>query len=139
MPIIHPCFDHTESYILFQELVEKYSEKFNGDFAAIPNDGYVYWNIIDHLIEAKMVDKAVELLLSFKWIEEKLRATGAPDLINSYHKVIKLVQDDVSMLAKILFVPLEAKGEGACFLMVFVIAPSVLLLYLVSMHKYVPK
>ena len=61
------------------------------------------------------MDKAVELLLSFKWIEEKLRATGAPDLINSYHKVIKLVQDDVSMLAKILFVPLEAKGGGSMF------------------------
>ena len=60
------------------------------------NDGYIYWNIINHLIEAEMIDKAVELLLSFQWIEAKLKATGAPDLINNYHKVMGLVRDVVS-------------------------------------------
>ena len=79
----------------FQVLVEMYSQRCGGDFALIEDDGYVYWNIINHMIHAKMVDKAVELLLSFKWIEAKLRATGAPDLINNYHSVLQLVRNEV--------------------------------------------
>ena len=43
-----------------------------------------------------MVDKAVALLLSFDWIEAKLKATGAPYLINNYHKVMAAVSDEVS-------------------------------------------
>ncbi len=77
-------------------MVQKYASSCDNDFAAIPDDGYVYWNIINHLIQAKLTEKAVELLLSFPWIESKLLATGAPDLINNYHKVMKLVGDDVS-------------------------------------------
>ena len=60
------------------------------------NDGYIYWNIINHMVEARMTEKAVELLLSFHWIGAKLKATGAPDLISNYHKVMELVSEDVS-------------------------------------------
>ena len=76
-------------------LVEKYSQLCGDNFALIEDDGYVYWNIINHMIHAKIIDKAVELLLSFKWIEAKLRATGAPDLINNYHSVMQLVGNEV--------------------------------------------
>ena len=77
-------------------LIEKYSARCNGDFSVLENDGYVYWNLIDHLVNAKMVDKAVELLLDFSWIDAKLRATGAPDLINNYHRVLRLATEEVS-------------------------------------------
>ena len=76
-------------------LVEKYSQSCGGNFALIEDDGYIYWNIVNHMIHAKMVDAAVELLLNFKWIASKLRATGAPDLINNYHSVLQLVENEV--------------------------------------------
>ena len=44
-----------------------------------------------------MRERAVELLLSFDWIEAKLNATGAPDLINNYQKVMQLVDKEVRL------------------------------------------
>ena len=53
-----------------------------------------------------MVDKAVTLLLSFEWIEAKLKATGAPYLINNYHKVMAAVGNEVSYIRILLFLGL---------------------------------
>jgi len=89
------CQSDSELTDKHKTLITKYSAKVNGDFAKIENDGYIYWNIINHLIKAKMVDKAVTLLLSFEWIEAKLKATGAPYLINNYHKVMAAVGNEV--------------------------------------------
>ncbi len=78
-----------------QVLIEKYSKRCKGNFASLEDDAYIYWKLIDHLVSADMVGKAIDLLLDFSWITAKLRATGAPDLINNYHQVKGLVNDEV--------------------------------------------
>ena len=78
---------------LHQNLIDKYLEHCNGDFASLKDDSYIHWNLIEHLIEADIIDKAVELLVNFKWMESKLRVTGSPNLISNYRTVIVKITD----------------------------------------------
>eukprot|EP00794_Sanderia_malayensis_P018164 gene18164-19977_t len=79
---------------LHKLLVDKYSQRCQGNFASLKDDSYVYWQLLNHMISADMVDQAVALLLDFGWINSKLVATGAPDLIYNYQNVSKHVKNE---------------------------------------------
>ncbi|XP_028393942.1 apoptotic protease-activating factor 1-like [Dendronephthya gigantea] len=77
-----------------RRLVECYEAKCKGNFASLADDGYIYWNLVHHMLEAKLEGKAIQLLTNLAWVIRKLQVTGPADIIDDYIKVHKLIQEE---------------------------------------------
>jgi len=62
------------------------------------DDGYIHWNLIQHMQKANMTDDVYNLLTDLSWVSAKLRVTGPADLLNNYISVGKSIKDRVGVL-----------------------------------------
>ena len=51
------------------------------------DDGYIYWNLLRHMIKAGQLKLAQDLVTDLKWLAAKLKVTGPADLLNDYLSV----------------------------------------------------
>ena len=75
------------------QFVDSYSAKCEDDFSQLPDDGYVHQHLILHLLKAKRVDDAAQLLADLQWIESKLRVCGPSAVIVDYLRYQSAVTD----------------------------------------------
>jgi hypothetical protein len=81
-----------------------------GDFSSLDDDGYVFWNLVHHMLEAKQQGEAMQLLTNLAWVTKKLEVCGPADIINDYIKINELVQkkevdEHFTTLNNILYLP----------------------------------
>ena len=64
------------------------------------DDGYIHWNLIQHMQKAAMVDgDAYNLLVNLRWVAAKLKITGPADLLNDYISVRKSIKSEVKYVS----------------------------------------
>ena len=63
----------------------RYLEKFD-DFKLIDDDGYIYWHLISHMIQAggDNIQLAVDLMKDFVWLEKCLKYTSPVSVIVTF-------------------------------------------------------
>ena len=81
-----------------------------GDFSSLDDDGYVFWNLVHHMLEANQQGEAMQLLTNLAWVTKKLEVCGPADIINDYIKINELVQkkevdEHFTTLNNILYLP----------------------------------
>ncbi len=59
-----------------------------------PNDGYFYQNLFFHLIAADLKSQARQLLFDYRWLQARLDATDAFDLLSDYERFLAAVASD---------------------------------------------
>ena len=69
-----------------------------GDFSSLEDDGYVYWNLIHHMLKAEQQGMAIRLLTNLAWVTKKLEVCGPADIIDDYLKLRKLVKEEEVLL-----------------------------------------
>ena len=57
---------------------------FLGNFSEMKNDGYIYRNLLRHMLRAGLIEEAQQLITDLKWLAAKLDVTGPADLLNDY-------------------------------------------------------
>lgn len=65
-----------------KQLLQRYAQRCSGNWAAGPDDGYFFQNLIWHLRSAERTEEALALLTNFAWVRAKLDACGIALLIS---------------------------------------------------------
>nr|WEC89224.1 apoptotic protease-activating factor 1 [Polypodium hydriforme] len=71
------------------DFVQRYSAKCTGDYWKLSNDGYIHWNLIEHLLQAGNTTGAVQLATDLRWLDSKMRNTVLADALNDFGLIIK--------------------------------------------------
>ncbi|XP_066922573.1 apoptotic protease-activating factor 1-like [Clytia hemisphaerica] len=90
-----------------QLLIDRYLER-HGDFKDIPDDGYIHWYLISHLIMADDVTTAVQLMKDLFWLQRCLDSTSPVSLITQFNALLDAMsssstnyQESVELLSDI--------------------------------------
>lgn len=74
-----------EQYQTWHEhLLDGYETKCSEEWHRLPDDGYVYQNLLWHMREAGQQDKLEQLLFNYDWLDAKLQATDVLSLISDF-------------------------------------------------------
>ena len=60
------------------------------------DDGYIHWNLIQHLLKAGLQKEAFALLVNLTWVTAKLQVTGPADLISEYISIKEHIDGKVN-------------------------------------------
>jgi hypothetical protein len=68
-----------------ERLINGYKTKCGGEWNRLPDDGYVYQNLLWHMRGAGQQDKLEQLLFSYDWLNAKLQVTDVLSLISDFN------------------------------------------------------
>ncbi|XP_046850672.1 apoptotic protease-activating factor 1-like [Xenia sp. Carnegie-2017] len=77
-----------------KKLVECYKKACEGLYWTLEDDGYVYSNLVHHMLLAKQEGDAIQLLTNREWITNKLKICGPADVINDFLELFTFVKED---------------------------------------------
>jgi 5'-methylthioadenosine/S-adenosylhomocysteine nucleosidase len=97
-----------DSLRLNEKLLEAYKLKCGNIWLNGPNDGYFFQHLPYHLSRAGKFNDLKTLLLSFNWMQAKLKHVDVQSLIEDYgllgtEKELRLVQEAIRLSAHVLF------------------------------------
>lgn len=93
-----------------EALLTGYQEQCADNWWQLPDDGYVYKNLLWHMREAERQNKLEQLLFTYDWLVAKLLATNVLTLINDFdfrqdttrHSKLGLLQHALQMSSSVL-------------------------------------
>ncbi|MCB0096049.1 MAG: hypothetical protein KDE46_10035, partial [Caldilineaceae bacterium] len=91
-------------------LLDGYRALCEGEWWRLPDDGYVYQNLLWHLHAAQQPDALEKLLVTYSWLDAKLQATNIVSLIRDFdwrrdkqrHSQLGLLQHALQMSVSVL-------------------------------------
>ncbi len=92
---------------LHERLLQAYAAQCPAEWPSGPDDGYYFQYLTSHLMQAGRTGELREMLLDFDWLQAKLGATDAADLIADYQLLpndaeLRLVQGAIRLSAHVL-------------------------------------
>lgn len=74
--------------------VEVYFKQCNGNLSDLEDDSYIHWYLILHLISAKRISTAFDLMTNFCWLQKALRCTNTSSVIKCFNDVEEVIKND---------------------------------------------
>ena len=69
---------------LHTQFLNAYTQKYPNGWHSLENDGYIFQNLAQHLIQAGRTSELQQLLFDFRWLQAKLENSNINELIADY-------------------------------------------------------